>query len=593
MASRLRSKQGCWTCRLRKKKCDERHPICSTCESLTITCHGYDSKPDWMDGGENERAMANSIKQTIKQTSRSRASGKIGSLTSRFQRHIIQQTQSIRPALAPRAVVDFEGQPSPASSIGPGSHQDTDTMSNVEGFKVREGSSENEVKARDPRIQRVPLSTVSADESILLMHFLDVVFYIQYPMYKSSVHEGGRGWLLSLLLHTRPLYHAALALSAYHRGTILLASRRNANHADVLVEQEKHLAACLSNFQRHIKHVHQFVEDRNPGECLGVLACVVQLIFFEIFINQSDSWQVHLRAATGFVSEAYSDNLHLGTAQNPLAMDVYSKPPLQPCHDVPTPQEVVIFRFFGGVVFWLDVVSCITTGKSPQILALSTTEPPSSAFNELQAIMGCKNWVMFQIGHIASIHARRTAAFMTDYSESDEEMRLEAGSILAKLELGTTELGAMSCGTLNGTDQTNEQLLSPYCTAITTTIQITRLFSFMGLIYLKWVLIGFHPESECMTYITNAMDALKHDTPRHILPAVISPLYVIGCAAREEDKPFFRDVLSSAPLIDPSLVHRGKILPLLEKIWILRDNSPNGVSWSEILQQSDGSLLLF
>lgn len=96
-----------------------------------------------MDNGEKEKAMANSIKQTVKYTSRSRGAGKIGSLTSRFQKHSIRRTQSIQPALAPRAVVDFNGQPSPASSRGPGSHQDTDTMSMGEGAanKARESSS--------------------------------------------------------------------------------------------------------------------------------------------------------------------------------------------------------------------------------------------------------------------------------------------------------------------------------------------------------------------------------------------------------------------------------------------------------------------
>lgn len=142
MAGRLRSKQGCWTCRLRKKKCDEAHPICSTCQSLTITCYGYDAKPEWMDNGEKEKAMANTIKQTVKHTSRSRGSGKMGSLTSRFQKHSIRRTQPIQPALAPRSVVDFAGQPSPASS-GPGSHQDADTMSMGEGTakKTRKSSS--------------------------------------------------------------------------------------------------------------------------------------------------------------------------------------------------------------------------------------------------------------------------------------------------------------------------------------------------------------------------------------------------------------------------------------------------------------------
>ncbi|KAJ8066602.1 hypothetical protein OCU04_005649 [Sclerotinia nivalis] len=67
----LRSKNGCWTCRLRKKKCDERKPSpCSICESLAITCYGYGAKPEWMDNGLKEKEMANSIKQIVKHTSR-------------------------------------------------------------------------------------------------------------------------------------------------------------------------------------------------------------------------------------------------------------------------------------------------------------------------------------------------------------------------------------------------------------------------------------------------------------------------------------------------------------------------------------------
>jgi C6 transcription factor Pro1 len=73
MKGPLRSKQGCWTCRLRKKKCDEGRPHCSTCESLSITCYGFGPKPDWMNNGEKERAVANSLKEIVKHTSRRKA----------------------------------------------------------------------------------------------------------------------------------------------------------------------------------------------------------------------------------------------------------------------------------------------------------------------------------------------------------------------------------------------------------------------------------------------------------------------------------------------------------------------------------------
>lgn len=76
MSGSLRSKQGCWTCRLRKKKCDEGRPCCSTCESLSITCYGFGRKPDWMDNGEEERAVVDSLKQIVKHTSRRKATNK-------------------------------------------------------------------------------------------------------------------------------------------------------------------------------------------------------------------------------------------------------------------------------------------------------------------------------------------------------------------------------------------------------------------------------------------------------------------------------------------------------------------------------------
>ncbi|PYI05722.1 hypothetical protein BO78DRAFT_419276 [Aspergillus sclerotiicarbonarius CBS 121057] len=41
-----RSREGCFTCRLRRKKCDENHPRCNSCTNLDITCD-YDEPPWW------------------------------------------------------------------------------------------------------------------------------------------------------------------------------------------------------------------------------------------------------------------------------------------------------------------------------------------------------------------------------------------------------------------------------------------------------------------------------------------------------------------------------------------------------------------
>jgi Fungal specific transcription factor domain/Fungal Zn(2)-Cys(6) binuclear cluster domain len=60
-----RSNAGCWTCRLRKKKCDETHPICNTCSSLDIPCYSYGPRPTWMNGGPQEKIVVQEIKRLV------------------------------------------------------------------------------------------------------------------------------------------------------------------------------------------------------------------------------------------------------------------------------------------------------------------------------------------------------------------------------------------------------------------------------------------------------------------------------------------------------------------------------------------------
>lgn len=62
-----RSTHGCWTCRLRKKKCDEDHPSCLRCTSLHINCDGYGPRPYWMDRGDLQRTQARFIARIIAQ----------------------------------------------------------------------------------------------------------------------------------------------------------------------------------------------------------------------------------------------------------------------------------------------------------------------------------------------------------------------------------------------------------------------------------------------------------------------------------------------------------------------------------------------
>jgi len=119
---------------------------------------------------------------------------------------------------------------------------------------------------------------ILADDSVLLMHFLDNVFPLQYPMYKPGILEGGRGWLLALLLRSEPFFHVALAFSAYHRRSVMLAEVSHPYQVAALVQQGEHLVICINL-------VHQSAQNRCPKMGLGILISVIQLVFFEVLFH--------------------------------------------------------------------------------------------------------------------------------------------------------------------------------------------------------------------------------------------------------------------------------------------------------------------
>lgn len=57
---------GCFTCRLRRKKCEEGKPSCKACHHLGLRCD-Y-KRPMWWSNGEQRRLQKERIKDVIKQT---------------------------------------------------------------------------------------------------------------------------------------------------------------------------------------------------------------------------------------------------------------------------------------------------------------------------------------------------------------------------------------------------------------------------------------------------------------------------------------------------------------------------------------------
>ncbi len=246
--------------------------------------------------------------------------------------------------------------------------------------------------------------------------------------------------------------------------------------------------------------------------------------------------------------------------------------------------EVVTFRFLGGTVIWLDITSSITAGTAPYLLAHHFRVMPSDSQTRLEDIMGCKNWVMLQIGRIAALYEHKNQALQQGRFDCTR-FEQAVGDISREIHCGLTQ------GALEDFNISEHDSATAFNTMSDPATLVTRIFVYMASLYLHLVTHGFEKLEVLDTTISGAMTMLQTRTPIHLLPALVSPLFVVGSVARQGDERFFRNIFSSPPLLDPSLKHRGRILPILEEIW-RRRRTTSGLAWKDSLDLTRDILLL-
>lgn len=267
MSRSLRSTKGCWTCRLRRKKCDERHPVCQLCHTLAIPCYGYGPKPDWMDGGDVEKSQIQSLKQTVRYTSRQRDRARPRQQRSQAIPSSSSQMDSVH---ATNGNVDATSSDS----------QKEESPPSEPSFPLLQ----TDVTFHDQTNPMLFMGDLSLSDTRLLMHFVDHVYPLQLPIGQTSVIRNDRNWLLPIIMHIRPFYHSVLGLTALHQGLLTSQSTDEVKRLRVIQYAQKHHSLCLQDLQVAIQLLGPY--KTKGSECprggVGVLACVIQLVLLEV-----------------------------------------------------------------------------------------------------------------------------------------------------------------------------------------------------------------------------------------------------------------------------------------------------------------------
>ncbi|OKL57764.1 hypothetical protein UA08_06884 [Talaromyces atroroseus] len=580
MSAGQRSKNGCWTCRTRRKKCDEGSPPCGNCEARGLFCHGYGPKPPWKDRGEKERDEA---RQLHMQT-RSR----------RTQLLTSQSSSSSSPALAsflrpsPDSAVACEGELSrpclsPSDDLpnignfgGLGMSGDfwgppvlaTDILFTSSSDEFNNGAVELPIVPQSgPGLICFPSRTSneqaanSEHELRYLMHFMGDTFSLLHSGYQpTSLMK--RSWLLLLLMRSAPFYYASLSMSAYHESHQL----SNFSNPDVNGIPYQDYQTYRTLAIRRLADLREAHQSSAPAFRLAEeeMICFVQLAILEALGDNSQDCRLYLSSALKslYDNAFFEHENQLLVTQRPSshsASQPFQTPDLI-CRSSPMEREAL--EFYRSLLVWNDILSC----------SLNATEPSNTSAYQVilrddhlsfkfEEVVSCQSWILCSI-----LDATQLSNWKR---EQEAQGHLSVRGLVGRSEKieSVLEQGIQKLAELVGQDPPPSNLLSSHVHSY--------IFAHAVLVHLNTIVSGYSPGvpeiQQAMDRAIAAWDTHPSLTDLRLLawPFYVTAVLCLG-SQRQQFRQLIADASKKAGYLQSTL---PKLNSIVEDVWRKVDTS--------------------
>ncbi|KAA8648877.1 hypothetical protein EYZ11_006417 [Aspergillus tanneri] len=602
-----RSRSGCFTCRLRRKKCDEKHPSCGACNNLCVKCE-Y-KRPIWWGNAEQRKIQKERIKNKIKQT---KMNERNGTLTGRIGLHHLHHFVSSSPDQPLDSAVDSSGHSRSVAVSSPtspefefgrpafpeqydifASHLPTPAVNQpVYGpyppFEI-------DVKTeRQTYINEVPLhhNAFSSTFSSFAPPQLDAPLPTfpcedwyqdecfpqapQLPGIDPALCEQSIEQTYAMLQanipvsdHDRPLLdhfiHNVLriifpVLEAHQRGHIRAQAILQA-----LETNKCYLHCCLSVSAIHLKTTEGIVGEQIDHDimrhrfeavsqlCLAlgedtkheeILDATLAMIFFHCSVGPADDYLPDIPWFDHFQAASNLVNrLGLPTA-GPTCGIPYMLPP-----------------FNMSLASWIDILGSTIHGRTPEFAHMYRSKHLSGSSSGLRELMGCDDRVMYLISEIACLDALKN------------EGRIDEMSVCSHV----SALGRQ----LEFTEPVDQALESPYTSTGALrpdilTKNMTAVYRIAARIYLCSLVPGFDcSQPSNLNLVAAAANAVQYipSGPDGFDRSLVWPLLITG--AYSSPGSHFRAVLAErvAALGDHAdLGSFGRMYRVLQEVWRIADD---------------------
>ncbi|CAI6066129.1 unnamed protein product [Clonostachys chloroleuca] len=540
-----RTSHGCWTCRLRRKKCDEQRPVCDTCAALCITCHYGDKKPEWMDGGTRQEKMIEQLKREVKQNAPYR----------RFERPHVSGDKVFNTGSGERLAGPQNMMPEPKQN-------------------GRDRSKESHVSPSQGtscfHLDRS--SVVGRSDSILTTFYLQSVLPFLFPFYRPPIARGGTAWILELMIRSPVVRQATLC-----QGCFFFCLAQGTDSRQVICDTVfSQVREAFQSLEIAIQAMGGSDIIQNPQGAVQIMASIVQMLHFEVAALTFENCGAHLNAALALFGQLFDRSAivepvglraHFNAFMDRLGPSSYI-PPAE--HILIPSAEQDAFYFTTALLLFDDVIASTTLQKRPRLYQyhqslLKSTEGCEPIIN-LEEVIGCQNTTMLQIGEIAVLDEWKREC-QNAVNLDIIELASRATPIKNALE---GQIMSLESEPSKGCNPSGNLLdfLAPNDGVSSSRRLVTLVWTRAALLYLLVVVSGWQPASDEVRYhVGQIIDLLANKLPPSTLPrSMVWPFCIAGCLAEPAQRDEIRRMVEA---LQPSIVFSTarKALQVMENVW--------------------------
>jgi hypothetical protein len=572
-----RSSNGCWTCRVRRKKCDEKHPACEACAALQITCHYEQEKPEWMDGGARQEKMTERIKCEIREKAAHRPRGQ-RTVYIDGNRVPTDQTTTDEPDGRPQELRWTPATPiiDPLVAIAD-NHQDrVEPSPKPSNTLPQRGADCAHISKEIGR--SIPFER---SDTILLMFYLEHLLPFLFPFYRPSIFQGGRAWILEMMISSPVVRQVTLCQSSYFFSLALDTTNHDRARDGVLTQTMDAFKVLRQSL--HVIDGAGIAE--HPHGAVRIMTSILQVQRFEIAVLSFGNCHSHLNAALALFKQLLACPSDVEPREVipsfKAVIDRLGPPPqLCPTQSLRVPSaEQAAFCFSSALLILDDIIASSVLQEQPKLyeyhrsLLVGTdgTEPVI----DLAAVIGCQNWVLLHIGEISVLDAWKQQCKRG--RNLDVAVLVHRATIIkTSLEFHLEQLKGSPVATSEEKGSLLDILTAdpsqhPTPPASQTPL-VTRVWAHAALLHLSIVVSGWQPFSCDVRYhVSQILELLTHQTsPPAMLRTMGWPFCVAGCLAEPAQEARFRGLVWA---LQPRSMFgtAWKALEVMEAVWRGRD----------------------